>query len=84
MQFAAMDLHFNLLLVVGFQAVVTETAVRTCALPVRRAETRLIMFRLLNRPNQFGLAHVPRLYPEASGLISNLSYLHRAYPVTPI
>jgi hypothetical protein len=79
-----MNLHFNLLFVVGLQAIVPEAAILMHTLLTHRAVTWLVMFRLLNCPNQFGLAHVPRLYPEAPGLISNLSYLHRVYPVTPI
>ncbi len=80
-QFAAMNLHLRLFLALGFQAIVPETAVRMRTLPLRRAVTWLIMFRLLNRPNQFGLAHFPRLYPKRPGLISYLRHLHLDYPV---
>ncbi len=82
-QFATMDLHLDLLLVIGFQAIIPETAVRIRTLPARCAVTWLIMFRLLNRPNQLGLAHIARLYPEALGLTSNLRHFHCVYPVTP-
>jgi hypothetical protein len=81
MQFAAMDLHFDLFPVLGFQAIITETAVRVRTLPVRFAVTWLIMFRPLNRPNKLDLAHIPRLYPQRLGLTFYLRHFHRVYPL---